>query len=328
MGLRNWRLVGVVATVGSLVLTGCFGFPDAQDPSEANESKAPASKSISNCGRDVKIKPYNKVVTLNQAATEVVLALGLESKLFGTAYMDAEIPDKWKAAYESVPALAENYPDQQTLLATKPELVMASYEEAFTDKGVGAREVLAEKGAESYLDPFACPNGMPSAEASFDSVYEELANVAALLGTPGAADKLIAESKAKLEKVEAKAAGKGKKILWFHAGRKTLHVGAGGGGPQIIMDAVGATNIFADLKGGWAFASWDKVVEANPDVIVLAEANWSTSAGKIKYLESNPVLKKLDAVKNKKYVIIDFPETTPGARLVDGAVRLSDELSS
>ncbi len=328
MNLKNWRRFGVATIVGVLALAGCAGSPTEEKITGANESKAPEVTSVTNCGRDIKVKPYSKVVTLNQGATETVLALGLQDKLVGTAYIDSKIPEKWKAAYDAVPVLAKKYPDKETFLAAKPDFAMASYASAFTERNVGTREALADQGIESYLDPFACPEGTPRAEASFDSIYEELTGVAALLGAPEAAEKLIADSKAKIEEVEAKAAGKGKKILWFDSGDKTPFVGAGEGGPQMIMDTVGATNIFADLKGGWADGSWEKVVAAKPDVIVLAEADWSTSADKIKYLESDPVLKNLDAVKNKKYVVIDFAETTPGARLVDGAVTLSEKLSS
>ena len=91
--------------------------------------------------------------------------------------------------------------------------------------------------------------------------------------------------------------------------------------------AVGATNIFADLPKGWDNVAWEKVVEADPDVIVLADASWSTAASKQAYLESDPVLSQLKAVKNKAYVTIPFSESTPGIRLVDGAISVSEQLA-
>jgi iron transport system substrate-binding protein ABC transporter len=90
---------------------------------------------------------------------------------------------------------------------------------------------------------------------------------------------------------------------------------------------VGATNIFANLPKGWDNVAWEKVVEADPDVIVFADASWSTAASKQAHLESDPVLSQLRAVKNKAYVTIPFSESTPGIRLVDGAISVSEQLA-
>ncbi|MEZ5090215.1 MAG: hypothetical protein R2719_11160 [Micropruina sp.] len=70
-----------------------------------------------------------------------------------------------------------------------------------------------------------------------------------------------------------------------------------------------------------------RAIKADPDVIVLADASWSTAKAKIAYLEADPVLKKLKAVKAKAYVTIPFSESTPGIRLVDGATTVSDQIA-
>ena len=117
-------------------------------------------------------------------------------------------------------------------------------------------------------------------------------------------------------------------MFWFDSGDKTAFAGAGQGGPQLILNAIGATNVFADLKGGWADVSWEKVVDADPEVIVLADASWSTAKDKIAFLEKDPALRKLAAVKAERFVIIPFSESTPGVRLVDGAQHVADQLDS
>ncbi|WP_231928226.1 ABC transporter substrate-binding protein [Devriesea agamarum] len=263
---------------------------------------------------------------MNQGATEEVLSLGLHKHLVGTAYLDSPVPEKWKAAYESVPVLAKNYPSKEKLISATPDVVLASYASAFTDKeGVGTREDLAKKGIKTYLSPFSCPDGK-KADATFDNVWGELNDVGAIFGQPDAAKNLIAEQKKTLATVEKTAAGKGKKIFWYDSGDKTPFAGAGAGGPQLIMSAVGATNIFGDIDKGWASVSWENVVKANPDVIVFADADWDSAQKKQDYLANDPVLKNLPAVKSKAFIVIPFAESTPGARLVDGAKAVSDGL--
>lgn len=310
----------------ALTVSACAGSPD--EPVRAEPSTNTAFPvTITNCGveRTVTAQPH-KVVTLNQGATEVVLALGLEKQLAGTAYLDDAVPAKWQAAYDQVPVLAKEYPSREALLGAAPDFVYASYSSAFDAKVAGSQDELAADGVGSYLSPFFCEQD--AAEASFDSVWSEVTDVATALGHPEAATDLVAEQRKELTTLAEEKAGDGVDIVWFDAGDKAPSVGAGDGGPQLVMEAVGATNVFADLPGNWADASWESVVAADPDVIVLSDAAWSTAADKKAHLLKDPVLQQLSAVKNNRFVVLPFSETTPGVRLVDGASSLAEQLDA
>ncbi len=95
----------------------------------------------------------------------------------------------------------------------------------------------------------------------------------------------------------------------------------------MIIDAVGARNVFAGIDGNWADGDWESVVRADPDVIVLADASWDTAQAKRTYLENDPVLKNLKAVKAGAFVVLPFSTSTPGPRLIDGAVTVSEQLA-
>ena len=120
--------------------------------------------------------------------------------------------------------------------------------------------------------------------------------------------------------------GEGISVFWYDSGDKTPFVGAGGGGPQLVLDAIGADNIFGDVDGSWAEVSWEKVLADDPDVIVLADASWSTAEEKQAYLEEDPVLSQLSAVQAEAYVTVPFSESTVGVRLVDGAQHVAEQL--
>ena len=327
---RRARLpLAATAAVSALVLglSGCAGAPEAS--SSASASSSVSKITLTNCGQKVTLdKPATRGITLNQGATEDVLAVGMEKSLVGTAYLDGAIPAKWQDAYKSVKVLAKEYPSKETFLAAKPDVAFASYSSAFTDKdGVGTREALAKQGIATYISPFGCPKGTAKADATWDNVYSELTDVATLLGKPEAAKSVITAQKAEVAAVEKAQTGKGLKVVWYDSGDKTPFLGGGTGGPQLILDAAGATNVFADQKDNWFDGSWEKVVAADPDVIVLADASWDTAAQKIKYLESDPVLKNLRAMKNKSFISLPFSATTPGAELADGAKTVSDGLA-
>jgi iron complex transport system substrate-binding protein len=329
---RTQKQLSVLAASMAVLLAGCAGAPaPSATPSGTSAAATTAAAQFpvtaKSCGFSAEItKAPSRAVTLNQGATEVVLALGVQGRLAGTAYLDDAIPEKWKAAYESVPVLSKEYPDKETLLAAQPDFLYASYTSAFSDKVAGTQAELAKAGVPTFLSPFGCEDDATRARASFESVWQEIDTVAAVFGVPDKAKEIRAEQQATLDKLAADKVGAGHTVFWFDSGDKTAFAGAGEGGPQLVISAVGATNVFADLSGNWADVSWEQVVKADPEVIVLADASWSTAAEKRKQMESDPVLSKLTAVKEGRFVTVPFSESTPGVRLVDGAAALAEQI--
>lgn len=324
MTSRRTRLLPALALL-PLVLGACGGAPEP-DAQESAAGDYPVE--ATSCGYTSTIAaPPERAVTMNQGATEVMLALELEDSMAGTAYLDDPVPDKWKSAYDAVDVLSDEYPDHETLLAAEPDFVYGSYASAFGDEAAGSQQELEELGIGSFLSLFGCDENQPSADVSFDSVWQEISIVADVFGVPDGAEALQAEQQDQLDRLEESAPGEGLDVFWFDSGDKTAFAGAGEGGPQLILDAVGATNVFGDLEGGWADVSWERVVKADPDVIVLADASWSTAEDKIAMLERDPALKDLRAVKAEAFVVLPFSETTPGVRLADGAVSVGEQLA-
>ena len=66
---------------------------------------------------------------------------------------------------------------------------------------------------------------------------------------------------------------------------------------------------------------------ATPHNFSSPDASWSTAASKQAYMEADPALSQLKAVKNKAYITVPFSESTPGIRLVDGAEKVSEQIA-
>jgi iron complex transport system substrate-binding protein len=227
-----------------------------------------------------------------------------------------------------VPVLSAEYPTADDLVKADPDLLYASYGSAFETKVAGTQTQLDKDGTPSYLSPFGCNDKAERPPTSFDAVWDEIDSVATAFGAPDRAEELRGEQQHRLDELARNRTGEGIDVLWFDSGDKVPFVGGNSGGPQLILDAVGARNIFGTLDDGWADGNWEDVVKSDPDVIVLADANWSTAADKISYLQNDPVLRQLRAVKAEAFVTIPFSESTPGVRLVDGAVSVSEQLAT
>jgi len=68
---------------------------------------------------------------MNQGATELMLALGLEGSMVGTAYLDDAIWPKYAAEYAQIPVLSSSYPDETTIMAQSPDFIVGAYSSAF-----------------------------------------------------------------------------------------------------------------------------------------------------------------------------------------------------
>lgn len=309
----------------TVMVTGCAGAPHSDVPSVSADEGFPVS--VQNCGRTVTMrqKPH-RAITLNQGATEQILALGLETQTVGTAYLEDKIDPKYEAAYNTIPVLATEYPSKEVLLATKPDLLLASFN-AYSDRHVGTAEELEQAGIASYLNPFACAVKNDRLPASFDNVWSSLSDIGTLFGRADHAAEVINTQRTQLDSVKQANSGSGKKIFWWDSETNTPHVGANAGGPQLIMEAVGATNAAADVEGNWGDMPWEKVVAADPDVIVLADSPFSSAQTKIDFITNAPTLQNMRAVKDRRFVTIPFSQSTTGATLVDGAKTVSDQLT-
>ncbi len=309
-----------VSIAAALLLSACGG--------TSNSDADTAAVSLQNCGRTVTLDgPAERAVTLNQGATESALSIGAEGQMVGTAYLDDTIAPQWQAAYAQVPALDEkDYPSREALLETKPDLVLSSYSSAFDDKAVGSQESLGELGVATYVSPFGCKDKSQRPPIAWDSIATEITDYGTLFGRESEADAVVAQMRETLAGIESTAPARGKSIFWYDSNTDTPFVGGNAGGPQLIIDAVGGTNVFADLDGAWADGSWETVLKADPDVIVLADASWDTAEEKKNYLRGDPALKDLKAVRDNSFVVVPFSTTTPGPRLIEGATLVSEQL--
>ncbi|MFG3697699.1 ABC transporter substrate-binding protein [Micromonospora sp. NPDC047620] len=303
-----------------LVLLGACATDD--DPAPASPG-APAT--LTNCGTPVTVAaPPQRAVTLNQPATEIMLALGLADRMAGTAYLDDAILPEHAAAYASVPVLSGKYPAKEKLLEAAPDFVYASFHSAFGDEGVGDRAALAGLGIGTYLSPAGCPKPHRPGKLTVEDVFAEIRDVAAVFGVPARAERLIADHRARIAAAAARLDGtRDVSVLWWDAGTEAPSVGACCGSPNMIMSAVGVGNAFGDLTGGWADTSWESAVARDPDAIVLVDATWDPAAAKKAFLARHPTLKDLPAVAGQRFVVIPFSSTTAGVRAVLGVEALA-----
>ena len=281
---------------------------------------------IDNCGYALEIDgPPQRVVTIKSTATEMLLSLGLAERIVGIGFQDGPLPDDLAAMGADLVVLSDKLPSQEVVLETEPDFIYGGWESNFAADGAGERPGLTQLGVASYVAPAACRSVKPT-KLSFEGLFDEMAELGIIFDVAPAADSLIAEQKQILETIVPDE--RGLTALWYSSGTKTPYVGAGSNAPAMIMEALGLENMFADVDEGWTSASWEAIVDANPDVLILVDAAWNSAAQKKQLLAENPITAELDAVKNQRYLTIPFPASEAGVRNVPATRDMADQLQA
>ncbi len=311
------RRIPLLVIPTALLLAGCATAAPAATPT------AEGPLTLSNCGVAVTFDaPPERVVTIKSTSTEMLLALGLGDLIVGTAFQDGPVPDEWADAAEGVPVLAEKMPSEEVVLEAEPDLVYSGWESAFTPDAAGERDELAALGVASYVQPAACQSAEQPAKLDFDEIFREIAEVADIFDV--SADELLAAQQTELDAIEPLEGDL--TALWWSSGTDTPYVGAGIGAPQLLLETAGLSNIAGDIDMTWSPYGWESVLAADPDVLVLVDADWNTAQKKIDYLKSNPATANLTAVLNERFVILPFASTEAGVRSVGAATSLVEQL--
>ena len=92
-----------------------------------------------------------------------------------------------------------------------------------------------------------------------------------------------------------------------------------------FMDELRQAGIPASLKEHLVLleALDREVIERNPEVIVVVNYGEVTAEQKIAFMKNNPAFSRIDAVKNDRFVVLEYVEATPGPRNIDAIARLA-----
>jgi iron complex transport system substrate-binding protein len=280
---------------------------------------------IDNCGQTVTFEAApERVVTIKSTATELLLSLGLADRIVGVGFQDGALPPDLALAGSGLAVLSDKLPSQEVVLEVEPDFIYGGWESNFAADGAGERPTLAGLGVDTYVAPAACRSIKP-AKLTFDQLFREVAEMGAIFDVEDAAVTLVADQQAMLAAIVPDT--RGLTAVWYSSGTKTPYVGAGNNAPAMIMEALGLANIFADVDEGWTSASWEAIVDANPDVIVLVDAAWNSAEQKKQLLAENPITSQLDAVINERYLIIPFPAAEAGVRNVPATADMAAQLA-
>lgn len=321
--MKRLKAICMIAVISITMVTGCAS-KQAETQTEQNPSislEQPLTldfvqtsrhdDSVNKFSMTYDKKPQNSLAITN-AMIEMMLSLGLEDEMAGTAYAENNVLESLKASYDKVPVMSETYPSKEEILANNVDFIIG-WGGDFNDKGVGSIDWLNEKGIKVYI-----PRAV-EADATVDSIYEDFNNLGKIFGASDKAEQVNANIKQKLEEVSQKTAQVDKKVkVMGYDSASNGAVVIGKGINNEIINLAQGENIFADQEKAYPEVSWEEIVKRNPDAIIVLEYSVNTGGltfeEKVKALKENPALKNVNAIKNNNFIKLDLAELYPGER--------------
>lgn len=320
----SWRRPLLPALALVPLLAACSAPSEQTSSAKPGETAQGFPYTVDNCGVKTTYQaPPKRVVTMNQHVTEVMLALGLEKSLVGTAYLDDTVLPAYKKAYNTVPVLAKEYPSKEALLAANPDFVYGGYASAFDAKDGRGRDDLKKSGIGTRLNIEYCPSG----SASIDDLYREVREIGRTFGVPDRAETWTREARATVTATEKRLKGTPPvSVFVYDSGDKTAFTAGGKGIGNELITRAGGRNVFADLDKAFGDATWEQVVDRRPEIIVIYDYGSTTVEQKKKRLLDDPALKDVPAIKNRRFAVMPLSDTVLGVRVPAAVDKLAAQL--
>jgi iron complex transport system substrate-binding protein len=186
-------------------------------------------------------------------------------------------------------------------------------------------ETLEPFGIQVYELTESCAHIMQKGKASIEDMYADLTNLGAVFNVQDRAAALVDGYRADLDAfTKSLETGDPLRVFIYDSGEDAPFTAGLYAMPTALIEAAGGTNVMNGFEKSWGTVTWEEVVEQNPEVIVIVNYGEVTAAQKRNFMMSNPAFADMDAVKNDRFVTLEYVEATPGPRNIRAIKTLAE----
>lgn len=287
-----------------------------------------AQTTVQSCDRTVTFDaPPQAAVSNDINLTEMMLVLGLTDHMVGYTGISGwnKLDAEMRAGVEELPELSALYPSKEVLIGADADFYFAGWNYGMRVGGEVTPETLAPFGINVYELTESCAQIGTKGPASMDDMYNDLRNLGAIFGVQDRAEALIAGYQVDLDTFLATLPPlpQAPRVFVYDSGDDTAFTAGRYAMPNAMIEVAGGVNIMSDYEKSWATVGWEAVVARNPEIIIIVNYGEVTAAQKREFMMSNPAFAELDAVKNDRFVVLEYVEATPGPRNINAVKTLA-----
>ncbi len=242
-------------------------------------------------GPPAPVAAVDRIVSLNPALTETILALGAGDKLVGLGKYDPPVPGK-----PDLPRLGD-------ALSVSLEAVVALEPDAVLVNGVGLAERLRpiDGRAPVYLIP---TDSLLDVRRAAVQLGEMTGRADAGWRLQGGIAEAVELARVRAMVREKERASPGPRVLVV-VQRRPIYTAGAASYLHELLQAVGAQNVAGDLEAAWPTLSEESVLARMPDVILDASVGDSdTAEGRAKLLAGWREHPGIPAVANDRVIVL------------------------
>ena len=288
-----------------------------------------AEATVQSCNRSVTFEnPPERAVSNDVNLTEMMLVLGLADQMVGYTgisgwkTLDAEM----RSGVKELQELSAKYPTKEVLVGADADFFFAGWNYGMKVGGEVTPETLKLFGIKVYELTESCSHIMDKDKASLKDMYADILNLGKIFGVKSRAEALVESYKSELEIFKAKLVNidEGLRVFVYDSGEDAPFTAGRYAMPTALIEAAGGQNIMDDFNKSWGTVTWEEVIDRDPQVVVIVNYGDVTAEQKREYMMSNPAFKNISAVKNNRFVTLEYVEATPGPRNIQAIKHLAD----
>lgn len=260
-----------------------------------------------------------RAVSTSQFTTEILLAIGVEKQLLGTAFLDDEILPELKEKYDKIPVLSKGAPTKEQFYALNPNF-LTGWKSIATPKNLGTIDELRGNGVEVVFTK-------SQDSSKIEDVYDDILMFGDIFDLKESAKSVVENMRKDIAKVkENKKNGKKIKVFAYDSQESAPFVVGGSGIGNTIIEIAGGKNIFEDTNFSFGVGTWEKVLDENPEVILVIDYGNTPYEEKVKYLKNSSPISQLEAVKRERFLRVPLSYISPGVKISKGIEMVSNGL--
>lgn len=277
-----------------------------------------AETSVQSCNRTVTFdSPPKRAISNDVNLTEMMLVLGLADHMVGYTGISGwkTLDEEMRANVKQLPELSSKYPTKEVIVGANADFFFAGWNYGMKVGGEVTPETLEPFGVKVYELTESCTHIMKKGKASIDDMYADLLNLGSIFNVEDRAKNLVNDYKAELKSFKSNLeTGEPVRAFVYDSGEDTPFTAGLYAMPTALIEAAGGVNVMNGFEKSWGTVTWEEVVAQNPEVIIIVNYGSVTAEQKRAFMMANPAFANIEAVKNDRFVTLEYVEATPGPR--------------
>jgi len=286
-----------------------------------------AQTTVESCNRTVSFDaPPKRAISNDVNLTEMMLVLGLADHMVGYTGISGwkTLDEEMRANVKQLPELSSKYPTKEVIVGANADFFFAGWNYGMKVGGEVTPETLEPFGVKVYELTESCTHIMKKGKASIDDMYADLLNLGSIFNVEDKAEKLVSDYKSELKSFKDNLeTGEPVRAFVYDSGEDTPFTAGLYAMPTALIEAAGGVNVMNGFEKSWGTVTWEEVVAQNPEVIIIVNYGSVTAEQKRDFMMSNPAFANIEAVKNDRFVTLEYVEATPGPRNIQAVKNLA-----